>query len=265
MTVSTLPQVQVPPAAKPVAWKTAIVVGASSGIGAALVRRLARGGCRVAAVARRGDLLQTLAVELRAETGEDRVLPIAHDVHDAESVAALFQRVTADLGGLDAIFYAAGVMPRMEETDYDVAREREMMLVNTVGAMAWLGPAAERFGRAGRGTLVAVSSIAGERGRRANPAYCASKAALNTYVEGLRNRVARLGVKVVTIKPGFVDTGMTAGLDGLLWLISADEAADRIVRAAEKGRLAAFVPGRWALVALVIRNIPSRIFRYMKI
>jgi short-subunit dehydrogenase len=116
-----------------------------------------------------------------------------------------------------------------------------------------------------QGTILGISSIAGARGRRANPAYCTSKAALSTYLESLRNRLGRYGVKVTTIKPGFVRTAMTEGMGDLLWIISADEAARRSLAHARRGHGSHFVPGRWALVALVIRSIPSWIFRKLNI
>ena len=246
-------------------WKYAVVVGASSGIGEALVRLLASDGCKVAAVARRGELLAALAADLRARIGQDLVLPVVHDVCDANDAPALLQRSAAALGGLDLVVYAAGVMPAMTAQEYDFAKEKAMVEVNLLGAMAWLGPAADRFTRAGGGTIVGISSIAGDRGRRENPVYGTTKAALNTYLEGLRNRTARHGVKVVTIKPGFVDTAMTQGKDGLLWLVSPAEAARQTLRKAARGVSSAYVPGRWALVGWVVRNIPSVIFRRLDI
>jgi len=115
------------------------------------------------------------------------------------------------------------------------------------------------------GTIVGISSIAADRGRRGNPAYGASKAALDHFLEALRNRLSRYGVNVVTIKPGFVDTALTRGMPGLFWLISPDQAAAQILAAARRGSITAYVPWRWRLVGLVIRSIPSFLFRRMKI
>lgn len=141
-----------------------------------------------------------------------------------------------------------------------------MVDVNLLGAVAWITPAAARFEAARAGTIVGISSVAGERGRRKNPVYGTTKAALTAYLEALRNRCSRYGVNVVTAKPGFIDTPMTKGVEGLFWLISADEAATAIIRLAERGNSASgYVPRRWALVAFVIRMIPSFIFRRMNI
>ncbi|MEO5929629.1 MAG: SDR family NAD(P)-dependent oxidoreductase, partial [Candidatus Kapaibacterium sp.] len=190
-------------------WKHAIVVGASSGIGEALARRLAKEGCRVALVARRKDALDRLADELNNVAGGTVAFTAAHDVANRDEVPFLFQELTKELGGLDAIFYAAGVMPAVAVDEYNTEKDATMMEVNTIGAMAWLNQAAVRFERTKRGTIVGISSVAGDRGRRGAPAYGTSKAALNAFLESLRNRLARFGVHVVTIKPGFIDTEMT--------------------------------------------------------
>ncbi len=246
-------------------WQTALVVGASSGIGAALVKRLAAQGCRVAAVARRSDELENVAIGANAAGGGGEVLPYVADVDQPQSVPELFATITGDLGGLDLIIYAAGVMHPVQFEEYDTAKDLEMVQTNLSGAIAWLNPAAQRFGRLKRGTIVGIGSVAGDRGRSGSPVYNTSKAGLHTYLEALRNRVGRFGVKVVTIKPGFVDTAMTQGLPGLFWLISADRAAEIILKKARKGAVTAYVPARWRLVMLIIRSMPSIIFRRLKV
>jgi short-subunit dehydrogenase len=234
-----------------------IVIGASSGIGEAIAKQLAQRGAQVAIVARRTSALERVAAQV-----PNQMRCYSHDVTKVEEVPALFARIVEDLGGLDTIIYAAGVMPTLEEGEYHFEKDHSMMQVNVVGAMAWINPAVARFEAARSGNIVGISSIAGERGRRGNPVYCTSKAALSTYLEALRNRCSRYGVNVVTVKPGFVDTPMTQGLKGLFWLISAEEAARQTIKLLQKGSSAnAFVPTRWAAVALVVRTIPSFIFR----
>jgi len=246
-------------------WQTALVVGASSGIGAALVKRLAAQGCRVAAVARRHDELEKLAVWASKAGGGGEVLPYVADVCEPQSVPELFETITGDLGGLDLVIYAAGVMHPVQFEEYATDKDLEMVQTNLSGAIAWLNPAAQRFGRLKRGTIVGIGSVAGDRGRSGSPVYNTSKAGLHTYLEALRNRVARYGVKVVTIKPGFVETAMTKDLPGLFWLISADRAAEIILTKARKGAVTAYVPARWRWVMLIIRSLPSFIFRRLKV
>ena len=240
--------------------KRAIVVGASAGIGEALARRLAAGGAQVALVARRAPELEAVAASIRAAGGKAQAY--AHDAARFDEVPALFEQLTAALGGLDIIAYAAGVMHLVVEGEYSPQKDRAMLEVNLLGAVAWLDPAAARFEAQRSGTLIGFSSVAGERGRRNTPGYAASKAGVATFLESLRNRCSRYGVNVVTVKPGFVDTAMTRGRPGLFWLISADEAARRTLVLAARGNSASgFVPRRWGLVALVLKLIPSFLFR----
>ncbi len=237
-----------------------MVVGASSGIGEALARRLAADGARVALVARNEERLRRITGEINSAAGEERSLAVAHDVRAVADVPDLFQEIARRLGGLDLVVYAAGVLFAIEPDEYDTAIDRETIEVNLTGAVAWLNPVAERMARVGRGTIVGIGSVAGDRGRAPNPVYCTSKAGFHTYLEALRNRVAQKGVKVVTIKPGFVDTAMTRGKEGLFWLISPDRAAEIILDKASRGVVTAYVPARWRLLMTVVRSIPSFIF-----
>jgi short-subunit dehydrogenase len=243
----------------------ALVIGASSGIGEAIARRLAAEGSKVAIVARRERELLRVAGEINEVCGKDRSLAVAHDVRALHDVPGLVREIARRLGGLDLVVFAVGVMPAVGEDEYDTNKDLEMMEINAVGAMAWLNPVAERMANLGRGTIIGIGSVAGDRGRIGNPAYCASKAALHTYLEALRNRVASNGVRVVTIKPGFVDTDMTRGKEGLFWVISADRAAEIILAKARRGVATAYVPARWRLVMTVIRAIPSFIFTRLRI
>jgi short-subunit dehydrogenase len=237
-----------------------LVIGSSSGIGEALARRLAAGGSRVALVARREDELRRITKEINDAAGEGRAIAVVHDVRAVDEVPELVQEIARRLGGLDLVIFAAGSMPSVAPDEYDTPKDREMIEVNLLGAVAWLNPVADRMARLGRGTIVGIGSVAGDRGRAPNPVYCTSKAGLHAYLEGLRNRLAKLGVTVVTIKPGFVDTAMTRGKEGLFWLISADRAAEIILEKAAHGAVTAYVPARWRLLMTVVRSIPSFIF-----
>lgn len=237
-------------------FKNAVIIGASSGIGAEMVKQLAQEGTTVAAVARRLGELE----KLRDACGADTVKIYAHDVRQFDTAAPLWDQIVADLGSIDLFIYNAGVMPRIEESEYNFAKDREMMEVNVVGAMAWLNPVGAYMEARRAGTIVGISSVAGERGRRGNPAYHTSKAALTTYLESLRNRLFRYGVQVVTVKPGPVDTPMTAGLK-LPLIIKADECARGTLALAKGGTGEGYVPAIWAPIMFVIRNVPSVIFR----
>jgi len=245
-------------------WKHAIIVGASSGIGEALARALIADGCRVALVARREDRLRALVQSLNADAGAVNALAYANDVTDTGTVPALFETITRDLGGLDLIIYAAGIMPAVGPEEYDTSKDAGIIAANFTGAVAWLNEAARRFEKAKTGTIVGISSVAGDRGRRGNPVYGATKAALNAYLESLRNRIERRGAFVVTIKPGPVDTPMTEGLK-VPGMISPERAAAEILLAAKDKVRVAYVPAKWKPIMAVIRAIPAPIFKHLNI
>ncbi len=239
----------------------ALVVGASSGIGEALARRLAAQHTRVALVARRADRLERIAREINEAAGEKRAFVFVHDVLDRDEAPVLVQRIAATLGGLDLVIYAAGVLYRPEPEEFDTQRDIHVLEVNVLGAIAWLNPVAERFARLGRGTIAGIGSIAGDRGRAGAPAYNTSKAALATYLEALRNRLGRTGVTVVTLKPGFVRTPMTEELGTLPGAVSAERAAALILKGIRRKAVTAYIPGRWRYVSLAVRAVPSWLFR----
>ena len=243
----------------------AIVVGASSGIGAALVRELAHQGYTVAAVARREARLAELCDAINVAAGGSCALPYTHNVTDYNTVPGLFQHVVNDLGGLDLIVYVAGMQPKIDPDEYNFEKDAAMIKVNLLGAIAWLNQAAVRFERAGQGHIAAISSIAGDRGRVGAPVYNASKAGLDTYLEALRNRLSRRGVTVTTVKPGFVDTVLLENAPKTFWVIAPEAAAEKIYQAIKGKKQLVYIPARWRLVSLAIRHIPSFIFRRLSV
>lgn len=243
--------------------KCAIIVGASSGIGEALARQLAREGWTLALVARRRQQLDQLVAEINNRHGAGRAHAFVHDVTDYDAVPGVFERAAATLGGLEMIVYAAGVMPDVDLEEYDFAKDRLMVEVNLLGMMAWLNQAAPLFARLQGGVIVGIGSVAGDRGRKGQPGYNTSKGAQAIFLESLRNRLDSSGVRVVTIKPGPVDTPLTRGKGAMPFMISAEHAARAIARAAATSHGTVYVPRRWGLIMHVIRHIPSFLFRRM--
>ena len=240
--------------------RRALIVGASSGLGAALVRQLASEGYGVAAVARRGALLEGLQGE--ANSGPGDVLPLVHDVLSVDGVDVAFAKAIESLGGLDLFIYCAGVMPDVGPEEYDTEKDLSMIDVNLSGAVAWTNAVARYFHTQRAGTIVGIGSIAGDRGRKGAPVYGATKAAFATYLESLRNRLAERRVRVVTIKPGMMETPMTEHLDKLVMPVGPERAAREVLKVV-RGKLwnVRHVPLRWLPVSLVIRSIPSFLFR----
>lgn len=227
-------------------------------MGRAIAQQLAASGCRVGVVARRIERLEELASEYPGQ-----IFPFQHDVINREESPALFATITKELGGLDLFVYSSGIMPEIGQHDYPIDADLETIDVNVAGAVVWINLAAQRMDNTRHGSLVAISSVAGERGRFARPVYNASKAFLNCYMEAIRNRIARYGVKVVTVKPGPVDTEMTAGLN-MGGLMDASEAARKILKLSRKTG-EHFLKPTHALAFFVIRNLPSWLFRRLKI
>ena len=240
-----------------------LLIGASSGLGAALARRLVREGYTLALISQRKDELNELCARMNAEAGKTVVLPYLHDVTHREEVPELLRRIVAELGGLDMAAYVAGVMfvPRMDE--YNVQADLLMLDVNLMGAIAWLDPIAEMFQSAGRGQIVGISSVAGDRGRVSNPAYNASKAGLSTYLEALRNRLTRRGVNVLTVKPGMMKTQMLEGVRNPMFPVTPEVAAEAIYKAMRARKQQIYIGWIWRWIMLVVRNIPSVVFRRM--
>ncbi len=250
------------------ATQTALIIGASSGIGAALARRLAARGYRVALVARRLDLLTQLRDELNGAAGATSGQPVArayaHDVCAYDEAPALFERIVAECdpdAPLRLVIYNAGTQAKgTRGGSWTFADERATIETNVLGAMRWLGLAADAFTAAGRGTIVGISSVAGDRGRNGNSAYMASKAALSIYLESLRYRLRARGVRVVTVKPGYVATPLTAGMRLPKALVaSVDPVAERIAQACERGTPVLYVPGYWAAIMWIVRHLPGAV------
>jgi NAD(P)-dependent dehydrogenase (short-subunit alcohol dehydrogenase family) len=233
-----------------------IVVGASVGIGAALVVQLASAGHRVVALARREAELR--ALEAR---GGGAVLGIVHDVTDTAAVVPALEAAIAWLGGLDAIVYNAGVLPVIGLHTFDTAIDHHTLAVNLGGAIAWLNPVAERFDTEGRGVIVGVGSVAGDRGRKPSPAYGASKAGLHSFLESLRNRLGPRGVRVVTIKPGPVRTAMMAARGSMPFMVEPEVAAAAIARSLTAGPEVVYVARIWWPIMRLVQHLPSWLFR----
>jgi NAD(P)-dependent dehydrogenase (short-subunit alcohol dehydrogenase family) len=243
---------------------TCIVVGASSGIGLAVARRLAISGRKVAMLARREAELRAQVATTNDVIGKERAFAYVHDAGDLAAVEPLFARIESELGAVDEVHFVAGVMPDVGAHEFDLEKDRQQVQVNMLGCIAWGNAAATRFLAKKAGCFVGVSSVAGDRGRVGKPGYHASKAGMDTYLESLRNRLWRHGVQVTTIRPGFVETPMTAHLQ-LKGAIPADQAAGLILKARDARKAIAYVPWKWRPIMFVIRNIPSFVFRRLSI
>jgi len=247
-----------------ISGKKCLVVGASSGIGAEVARQLAGHGCQVALVSRRESELVDLAADINRVAGRSLASVYPADVTDFAAAPKVIQQVIDDFGGIDIVVYSSGIMPKVGLEEYNTALDISIIEVNVLGAIAWLNPLADRFTKARAGVIVGIGSVAGDRGRRGTPVYNASKAALATYLEALRNRLSQHDVSVITIKPGFIKTPMTAGLHFPLPAGTAHGTAADIIKAIESGAGVAYTPRYWRWVMLIVQHLPSAIMRKLK-
>jgi short-subunit dehydrogenase len=239
-----------------------LIVGASSGIGEALALHLAGAGKTLGLVARRQAALARVADEVTRRGGK-AVVEVS-DAADPRAVEASWANLLSRMGGIDAVVYAAGVMPDVAPDEFDTAKDQQVIEINVLGAVAWLNCAARHFAPLGRGVICGIGSVAGDRGRRGAPVYGASKAALHTYLESLRNRLAVRGVRVVTVKPGPVRTPMV-GDKRMPLTVDADVAAAAIARSLSGGPDVVYVHWLWRWIMLAIRSVPSLIFRKLSV
>lgn len=237
--------------------RTAVVVGASSGIGEALARQLDREGWRLGLMARRLDRLGAIARDL----GVGAVIRRA-DVADPSAAAATLEHVIGELGGADLVIISAGTGFPNSALAWEP--DRETVAVNVLGFTALAQVAMREFLKRGHGHLVGISSIAALRGTGEGAAYSASKAYQSTYLDGLREIARARGVRisVTDVQPGFVDTAMMKPGRRLPFIIrrffvaSAETAAEQILRAVRRQAKHVYITRRWAIIAFLLRRMP---------
>lgn len=234
--------------------KSAIVVGASSGIGRALVVKLASEGYRVVALARREELLKELQ-----DRFPESVRGVRGDISEPGSIRSLIDAEIQRVGMIDLFVNCAGVGFPNRNLEWEP--EQTTIRVNVEGFAAVAGLAMAKLIDQGSGTFVNLSSIAALRGSSVAPAYNASKAFESNYLEGLRVKVRKLGlpISVIDIQPGFVATAMAKG-DRMFWVASPEKAAEQIFHAIRRRKGQAYVTRRWRLIALVFKICPQWLY-----
>jgi decaprenylphospho-beta-D-erythro-pentofuranosid-2-ulose 2-reductase len=241
-----------------------LVLGATSSIAIATMRQLAGPNTRFMLVARNRDRLTAVAQDLHTR-GALEVDTWVMDLDDTAAHGEMLTSAAERLQGIDLALIAHGALGDQQAAEADFEAAAAVLHTNFISAVSlltWLG----NYCQAQRGgTLAVISSVAGDRGRKSNYVYGASKAALNVFLEGLRNRIDRDGVQVLTIKPGFVATPMTAHVAKNALFASPQQVARGICKAIEQRRDVAYVPWFWALIMLLVRSIPSRFFKKMNL
>lgn len=241
--------------------KTVLVLGGSSDIGRAAARAFAKAGYDVGLAGRDVAALEPDAADLSARYNVD-VGIFRFDVLDTAS----FDGFVSGLPALpDVVISIVGLLGVQENAQSDLAHATTIMRSNYEGPALILGLFAEKFLARGNGTLVGVSSVAGDRGRASNYVYGSAKAGFSAFLSGLRARASRGGVHVVTVKPGFVRTKMTEGMKLIGPLtVEAPVVGDAILAAVQKQTDVVYVSGKWRLVMLIIKTLPEAVFKKLK-
>lgn len=241
-----------------------LIVGATSAIAEAVARLLAAQGDLLYLVGRRAEALEAIAADLRVR-GAARVQTEVMDANAIERHASLLDHADVALGGLDTVLIAHGTLSDQAACQQSVALTFQELHTNTLSVIALLTLIANHFEAQRVGTIAVISSVAGDRGRQSNYVYGTAKAAVSTFLSGLRQRLYKSGVQVVTIKPGFVDTPMTRDFSkGLLWA-KPERVARDIVRAMENGKDVVYTPGFWWAIMQLIKSIPEFVFRRLSL
>lgn len=242
------------------ASRRVLALGATSAIAQAALRVLAEQRARFFLVGRNLEKLAAVRSDLLTR-GAGAAITYPADLDDTAAHPALLAEAVGALGGIDIALLAHGVLGDQAEAEKDYAAAEAILHTNFLSSVSLITWLANYFEAERRGTLAVISSVAGDRGRKSNYVYGASKGGLNIFLDGVRNRIDRAGVQVLTIKPGFVATPMTAHVRRTALFAEPARVGRDIVRAIEKRKDVVYTPWFWGPIMLVVRSVPRRIFK----
>ena len=241
-----------------------LILGATSAIAQETAKCFARDGAELFLVGRSAEKLEAVQNDLKVR-GAKRAETFGLDLSDLDRHQEMIQAAIETLDGLDMALVAHGTLGDQRLSQESVAKTLEEFTTNCTSVISLLTLLANYFEPHRRGCIAVISSVAGDRGRRSNYVYGASKGALTIFLQGLRSRLAKSGVAVVTIKPGFVDTPMTASLKKGLLFASPHRVGEGIYNAMKKGKEVVYLPWFWRYIMLIVRSIPEPVFKKISI
>jgi len=247
--------------------KRVILFGATSAIAEQTARQLVSQGASLYCVGRNRDNLMALIDDLKVRASDHQHIDgSVADLTDSTQHAHLIDTAEQVLGGIDGVLIAHGTLPDQQACQADTILTRQEIETNALSVINLLTLLANRLEKQQHGVIGVISSVAGDRGRQSNYVYGAAKGMVTLFLQGLRNRLAKANVDVVTIKPGFVDTPMTAAFDkgGPLWA-KPEQIAKGIITAMQKGKGEVYLPWFWWGIMLIIKHIPEAIFKRMSL
>jgi decaprenylphospho-beta-D-erythro-pentofuranosid-2-ulose 2-reductase len=244
--------------------RNVLVFGATSAIAHAIGRRYAKEGANFVLVARDAAKLDANAADLSVR-GAAKAIAFVADLNDVSTHHDLISRAASELGSLDIVLIAHGTLPDQARCENDVGELRLAIDTNLFSVISLAMIAAPQMEKQRRGSLVVLGSVAGDRGKRSNYVYGAAKAGVAVFLDGLRARLGAHGVHVLTVKPGFVDTPMTAAFKkGLLWA-TPEQVATAVCGAVQLHRSEIYTPWFWRPIMFVIRALPGAILRRLNL
>jgi decaprenylphospho-beta-D-erythro-pentofuranosid-2-ulose 2-reductase len=237
-----------------------LIIGATSAIAEAAARVWVQRGDHVCLVARNEARLSAIAADLKVRGGVG-VHVYVMDANHIDQHEAMIEAASLAMNGLDTVLIAHGTLSDQMACQQSVDLTLQEIQTNALSVISLLTHLGNRFEQQGFGSIAVISSVAGDRGRQSNYVYGSAKAMVTTFTSGLRQRLYAKGVSVVTIKPGFVDTPMTAAFKkGLLWA-KPEQVATAIVAATERGAGEYYLPRFWWAIMMIIKNIPEILFK----
>jgi len=241
-----------------------LIIGATSAIAQATAKLFAQQHDALFLVGRDADKLEAIVADLKVQ-GASKVESATLDLNECDQHQSILDQAYTSLEGLDTVLIAYGILDDQQAGIQDYAKASFALHTNFLSVVSLLTSIANRFEKQHYGCIAVISSVAGDRGRQSNYIYGAAKGALTIFLQGLRNRLHPANVCVLTIKPGFVDTPMTANIKkGALWA-QPETIATGIYRAMKKRKNVVYLPWFWWPIMMIIRHIPEPIFKRMKL
>ncbi len=241
-----------------------LIIGATSAIAHETAKFFARDGADLFLVARNNERLEDVSNDLKVR-GAKRTETFLLDLNDLDRHQEMVQTSIDTLGGLDMVLISHGTLGDQQLCQQSVAKTLEELTTNFTSVISLLTILANYFEQQKRGCIAVVSSVAGDRGRRSNYVYGTAKGAVSIFLQGLRSRLSTSGVTVVTVKPGLVDTPMTASMKKGLLFAQPRKVGEGIYQAMKKGKEVVYLPWFWRPIMLIIKSIPESVFKKMSV
>ncbi len=241
-----------------------LIIGATSAIAHETAKCFARDGAELFLVARSGEKLEAVQNDLKVR-GAKRAESYLLDISELDRHQQMIESAIETLDGLDMALIAHGTLGDQRLSQENVTKALEEFTTNCTSVISLLTLLANYFEPRKRGCIAVISSVAGDRGRQSNYVYGAAKGAVTLFLQGLRSRLAKSGVAVVTIKPGFVDTPMTASIRKGPLFASPRKVGEGIYHAMLKGKEVVYLPWFWRPIMFIVKSIPEPVFKKLSI